>query len=95
MTIQQLIPKDKFDIETVDRLSDYSFDEVRQIAPDLLTWIQDMNWPVAKPISKYLQSISEHLTEDIIKILKGTDDTWKYWTLHVFGLWTTKPLDKK
>jgi hypothetical protein len=95
MTIQQLIPKDKFDIETVDRLSDYSFDEVRQIAPDLLTWIQDMSWPVAKPISKYLQSISEHLTEDIIKILKGTDDTWKYWTLHVFGLWTTKPLDKK
>jgi len=95
MTIQQLIPKDKFDIETVDKLSNYSFDELRPIVPDLLTWIQDMNWPVAGPISKYLQSISEHLTEDIIKILKGTDDIWKYWTLHVFGLWTTKPLDKE
>ena len=54
-----------------------------------------MNWPGARPVSKYLQSISEHLTEDILKILKGTDDIWKYWTLHVFGLWTSKSLDKK
>jgi hypothetical protein len=95
MTIQQLIPKDKFDIETADKLSKYSYDEIKPIVPELLTWIQDMNWPVARPVSEYLQVISDHLTEDIIEILRGPDDVWKYWSLHVFGLWTTKPLDNR
>lgn len=95
MTIQQLIPKDKSDIETADRLSGHSYDEIKAIVPDLLTWIQDMNWPVSGPVSRYLQTISEFLTDDILKILKGTDDIWKYWALHVFGLWTSRPLDKK
>lgn len=85
MTIHQLIQKDKFDIATADKLSNYSYDEIRLIVPDLLIWIQDMNWPVAGPISKYLQSISEYLTDDIVMILKGTDDIWKYWSLHVFS----------
>ena len=32
---------------------------------------------------------------DIIKILNGTDDTWKYWCVSVFGLNTIKPIDPR
>ena len=95
MKIQQLIPKDKSDIETAEKLSGHSYDEIKSIVPELLTWIQDMNWPVARPVADYLESISEHLTLDLLEILKGTDDIWKYWTLHVFGLWSKNPVDKR
>ena len=54
-----------------------------------------MNWPVARSIADYLQSIAEHLTEDIINILDGDDDVWKCWCVSVFGLNATKPIDPK
>ena len=95
MEIRELIPKDKFDIETADKLPNYTYEELKPIIPELLAWIQDMNWPVSGPVSKYLDSISEHLTEEIIEILNGNDPLWQYWTLHVFGLWSTKPLNPK
>jgi hypothetical protein len=94
MNIQQLIPKDKSDTETAEKLFGYSYDEIKPIVPELLTWIKDMNWPVAKPVSNYLETISEHLTADILKILRGTDDIWKYWTLRAFCLGNKKPLDE-
>ena len=45
-----------------------------------------MNWPVAGPVSNYLRSISENLSEDIVKILRGNDEQWKYWCISVFAL---------
>ena len=94
MNIRDLIPKDKGDTATVEKLKNYSIDEVRPIIPDLLEWLQDMNWPVAGPVADYLETIKEHLTEDILKILKGDDDIWKYWTLRVFYI-GAKPSDKE
>ena len=94
MEINELIPKDKFDIETANKLPNYTYEELQPIIPELLTWIKDMNWPVSRPVADYLQTITEHLTNNIIEILKGTDDIWKYWTLHVFGLWNSRPLNE-
>lgn len=84
-SIKELVPKDKFDTYTAEKLMKYSFEEVEPIIPQLLEWIQDMNWPVAGPVSRYLETISEHLTPYIIEILRGNDSTWKYWCLRVFG----------
>ncbi len=95
MNLRELIPKNKGDIETAERLKNYSYEEIKTIVPELLTWIQDMNWPVAGPVSNYLESISEYLTDDIIKILNGNDDVWKYWCVSVFGLNAIKPIDPK
>ncbi len=93
--MKALIPKDKGDIKTAENLKNYSFEEVKNIAPELLNWIKDMNWPVAGPVANYLESIAEYLTDDIIKILKGDDNVWKYWCVSVFGLNATKPIDPK
>jgi len=41
-------------LETAEKLSGYSYDEIKPIVPELLTWIQDMNWPVARPVADYL-----------------------------------------
>ena len=46
-----LIPQDKGDLETAEKLKNYTYEEVKDITPKLLEWIKDMNWPVAKPIT--------------------------------------------
>ena len=92
MELKNLIPRDKGDVETAQKLFSYEYPDVRPIIPDLLGWIQDMNWPVARPVSDYLASISEHITEEILAILQGDDDIWKYWCIHVFGLWSKKEI---
>lgn len=95
MDLKELIPKDKGDIATAEQLKNYSYEQIKTIVPELLIWIQDMNWLVAKAVSEFLQSISEFLTEDILKILNGKDRTWKYWCVSIFGLNATKPIDPK
>lgn len=85
MDIHSLVPKDKGDIETAKRLKNVSYKEIKPIIPELLAWIQDMNWPIARVVGEYLQSIAQHITKDIINILRGDDEIWKYWCLSVFA----------
>jgi len=85
MDIKSLIPKDKFDLETVEKLKQHSFEDIEPIIPDLLEWLQDMNWPVSQPIASFLLPFSEKIAPEIVKILKAKDEMWKYWILVVFG----------
>jgi len=92
MNVKDLTPRNKFDIKTADKLKQYSYSEIKPIVPDLLEWIQDMNWPVAKTVADYLITISEYLTDEIIEILNGNDSMWKYWTIGVFGIHSEKEM---
>jgi hypothetical protein len=85
MNIESLIPKDKFDIETAKKLSNYSFEEIQPIIPDLLEWLQDFNWPVSKTIADFLIPFSENISFQLVEILRGNDEIWKYWILTIFG----------
>ena len=80
------IPTDKFDIETADKLMQYSYDQIKPIIPELLTWIQDLHWPVSEPIANYLRTISENLSDNIIEIMEGTDEEWKWSCIQVFAI---------
>ncbi len=95
MTIYDLIPTDKSDTAAAEKLWYFSHEEIKPIFPDLLIWLQDLHWPVSVPVSKYLQAISEHLTDDILDILKGEDNMWKHGVIVVFGVRTEKPLDPR
>lgn len=85
MNIKTLIPKDKFDFETIGKLKMYSFEEIEPIIPNLLEWLQDMNWPISKSIADFLIPFSEKISPEILKILQGKDEMWKYWILLTFG----------
>ncbi|PKB42061.1 uncharacterized protein DUF5071 [Cellulophaga sp. RHA19] len=93
--MQPQLPKHKGDTEAVANLKDYSYKQVKPIVPELLTWLQDLNWPIAGPIALYLQSIAEYITDDIIAILRGQDEVWKYWLVLVFGTNATAPIAPK
>lgn len=49
--------------------------------PELLHWLQDMNWPGSRTISEFLVSIGTPLVPYILEILNGNDEDWIYWIL--------------
>ena len=85
MNIKELIPKDKFDIDTAQRLQNFSFEEIKPIIPDLLKWLQDMNWPVSGKVADFLIPFSDDIADEILQILKTDDEVWKYWLILNFG----------
>lgn len=58
-------------------LKKLSFEQLEPIIPDLLEWLQDMNWPVARPVADILEPYTDKITPEIIKILKTDDGMWK------------------
>jgi hypothetical protein len=85
MNIRNLIPKDKDDTETAEKLKNYSYEELKSIVPDLLVWLQDGNWPISKTVSEYLQSICENISNEIFEVFKTNDMEWKYYMILRFG----------
>ena len=83
--VTDLIPKNKGDTETAEQLKNYSFEDIEPIIPDLLEWLQDMNWPVARPIAEYLVGVADKITSHILNVLRGEDEIWKYWMVIEFG----------
>ncbi len=79
-----MIPQNKEDIDFIIELKTKSIIEIREIIPSLLEWMQDMNWPQASLLAKYFCDKINDIDDEIIFILNGNDDTWKYSVL--FGL---------
>ncbi len=78
---KHLIPKNKFDNSTIEKLKELSDEEIESILPELLKWIQDINWPVANEILPVLALHQEKLAIYILKVLNGKDEIWKYWII--------------
>lgn len=76
-----MIPRHKFDELAVLRLQLSTRKEIIPILPELLVWIQDMNWPIAPKIVELLRAYPIETAPHIKEILKGTDSIWKYWCL--------------
>ena len=76
-----MIPRDKFDIEAVEHLKKLPSSEVVSLLPELMVWMQDMNWPVAQPVVELLLTFPNEITPLIDDVLAGDDDMWVYWCL--------------
>ena len=76
-----IVPHDKFDYATCKKLHAASDAQIKPYLPELLEWLQDMNWPVAAKVLSRIQSMDADLTDPVRKILTGTDSIWKYWIL--------------
>lgn len=76
-----MIPKNKHDLEAVSKLHQLPASEVIPLLPQLLEWIQDMNWPVAEPVLEVLLQYPTELTPHVEEVLLGEDDMWIYWCL--------------
>lgn len=69
---------DKFDVRKVDELTK---EDIRIHAAELLTWLQDINWPVAMPLAKKLRDYEEYTLPYIAPIFTTDDYIWQRWVL--------------
>ncbi|GAA3406903.1 DUF5071 domain-containing protein [Paenibacillus hodogayensis] len=61
MSIRDLIPKHKHDLENVRKIEQYSAVEIIETLPELFEWLQDINWPVAKELTRILPQYGDVL----------------------------------
>ena len=96
--VRNLIPKDKFDTSTTEKLMSLEDDAIDTIIPELLKWIQDMNWPVASHIIRvfvYHRAVTETYLPDLLKP-EQTDEEWKYNIIAPLLMkWPSKPCDNR
>jgi hypothetical protein len=80
MTIDltELIPVTKFETEKASALVQLGFPAVEPVMPQILEWVQDLNWPVGHVFQPFLARIGQPLAPYIRAILAGQDDCWKY-----------------
>jgi Domain of unknown function (DUF5071) len=91
--ISNLFPRGKFDFERVDELKQLNNSDLIPVLPNLLEWIQDMNWPIAKEIAKLLLNFPSEIVPYIKNVLQSDDDIWKYWCLSELVM--KLPIDSK
>lgn len=82
-SLRDLIPKDKFDNSTINQLCKLTDNEMQPIIFDLLEWLQDYNWPIAKDILPIVVLHQNIAMPHILTILQGNDIMWKYWVIQL------------
>jgi hypothetical protein len=78
---QALIPRHKSDLDRAQAAIQAGYPAVIPILPQLLEWLQDYNWPVARVLAPFLASIGNPLVPYIESILRSEDEIWKYWII--------------
>lgn len=76
-----VVPSHKFDLAAVRRAIAVGWPDIEPAVPELLIWIQDMNWPIAREMLTFLRSIGKDLVPYLRPILEGDDDIWKFWVI--------------
>lgn len=75
------VPANKFDSNAARNAHALGYPAVEPILPDLLQWLQDMNWPVAGQIAGLVVPIGAPLAPHVRRVLDSGDDGWKYWII--------------
>ncbi|MDQ1237171.1 hypothetical protein QE450_004669 [Paenibacillus sp. SORGH_AS306] len=76
-----LIPESKFDFGAIQRLQQLDPQALIPILPELLVWLQDINWPVAIPMSKILLTVPDEIVPHVRDVLHTDDTEWIEWCL--------------
>jgi len=83
--LDDCVPKNKYDKESIAKARLVGFPEINVILPQLLEWLQDPNWPVARDVLDLLSYAGEEIIPHIRAILVSQNGGWKY-SLLTIGL---------
>lgn len=81
MDLRSCVPQDKFDLAAIARARAAGFPAINPILPELLEWLQDINWPVADQTVELLSDSGPEIVPHIRRVLVSDDSIWKYWVL--------------
>lgn len=81
MSLTHLLPKHKHDLAAAESLVALGWRAVEPVAEEVLTWLQDINWPVARVFAPFLAQVGADLAPYVSPILRSDDDIWKYYLI--------------
>jgi hypothetical protein len=70
-------PCDKHDFTSLDQIEASQPRAWAQLVPELLTWLQDPNWPISGRVKEILLLNPTVLVEPIRLVLEGDDEGWQ------------------
>jgi hypothetical protein len=82
--LRKLLPVNKDDVAAIEAIADRGYPAVEPILGDLLKWIREDSWPVAKPARDFLGSLGTRLAPQIEEVLDSGDDSLKATVLREF-----------
>lgn len=71
------LPRDKYDTEAAAALVAASWENIAPVMPQILEWMQDLNWPVAHVFQPFLVSVGVPLVPFIRDVFATDDEQWK------------------
>ena len=79
----KILPKDKFDVEAVEKLKQLDEREIIKLIPEMFLWIADGNWPVAIPMIEVLVKYPKYIMDELMLHLsiEEQDDELKYFII--------------
>jgi Domain of unknown function (DUF5071) len=75
--LRKLLPANKEDVAAIEVIAARGYPAVQPILLDLMKWIRDESWPVAKPACEFLVSIGPRLAPEVLEVLGSRDDSLK------------------
>lgn len=75
--LRKLLPANKDDVAAIEAIRAHGYPAVQPILLDLLKWIRDESWPVAKPACEFLVTLGPRLAPQVREVLRSRDDWWK------------------
>jgi Domain of unknown function (DUF5071) len=75
------IPADRHDHAAVRAAEKRGLPAIAPILPQLLAWLRDINWPVARDICVLLRPSGPEIAPHLLAILRSDDAVWSYWVI--------------
>lgn len=72
------LPRDKYDTASAETLVSLGWERIVPVIPNILEWLQDINWPVAVVFRPFLIAVGAPLAPFIKAVLATDDNVWKY-----------------
>lgn len=79
--IISLVPRNKFDLDAISAVEQAGYPAIAPILDDLMEWTADGNWPVARPLARFLSALGEPILDPIRRVLRGDDPSFKYFCI--------------
>ncbi|MHC2364147.1 DUF5071 domain-containing protein [Rhizobium leguminosarum] len=75
------LPEDKSDLDAVAQLAAAGLPAIAPFLDDLVAWVADGNWPVARPVADLLVSTGRGAISALRPVLRGNDAIHQYFVL--------------
>jgi hypothetical protein len=76
-SLPELVPGSKDETDLAKKLVALGYPAVEPVIAEIVEWVEDANWPVAKVFLPFLARIGAPLVPHVRYVLQSQDEQWK------------------